>query len=266
MKPKSTYQDLEKENKKLLEKINIEKKLRRRDENYLVALNQTTKLLFNNDTNIPYKEFVEIIGRTSHASRTYIFLNHYNDKKELLTSQVAEFIADNIKPQISNPGLQNFPFFSFVPRWVKSLSNNKIIKGKISNFPENEREILEEQDIKAILVIPLIIENDLFGFIGFDNCISDREWNLEEEEYLFASAKNLEKEIERKKHLKIVENENKRFNATMNTIDAAVYVADFETYELLFLNKYGKDIWGNKIGQKCYTVFQKGQNSETVQS
>jgi PAS domain S-box-containing protein len=245
----------------LKEKSTNKKSISGKEENYLLALNQTTKLLLNSNTKIPYQEFVNIIGKTSHASRTYIFLNNYNENKELLSSQVAEFVAENIKPEIDNPDYQNFPFFSFFPRWIELLSANKIVKGKICSFPKNERFILEPQDIHAILIIPIIVDNSLFGLIGFDNCISDREWNSEEQEYLYASAKNLENIIERRKHLKIVENENKRFHATMNTIDAAVYVSDFETHELLFLNQYGKDIWGDKIGQKCYNVVQVGQNS-----
>jgi PAS domain S-box-containing protein len=245
----------------LKEKLNNKKSILGKEENYLLALNQTTELLLNSNSEIPYQDFVNIIGKTSHASRTYIFLNHYNANKELLSSQVAECVAENIKPEIDNPDYQNFPFFSFFPRWIKLLSANKIVKGKICDFPESEISILEPQDIYAILIIPIIIDGFLFGLIGFDNCTSDREWNSEEQEYLYASAKNLEKEIERRKHLKIVENENKRFHATMNTIDAAVYVSDFETHELLFLNQYGKDIWGDKVGQKRYNVVQIGQDN-----
>jgi signal transduction histidine kinase len=53
-----------------------------------------------------------------------------------------------------------------------------------------------------------------------------------------------------------------RFQTTMNEIDALVYVADFDTYELLFANKYFKDIFGDHIGSKCFRVIQKGQDSQ----
>ncbi len=59
-------------------------------------------------------------------------------------------------------------------------------------------------------------------------------------------------------HLK---NENTRFQKTLDTIDAVIYVADIETYELLYLNELGKKNTGNKIGQKCYIALQKGQTS-----
>jgi PAS domain S-box-containing protein len=51
-----------------------------------------------------------------------------------------------------------------------------------------------------------------------------------------------------------------RFTAVTNSLDALVYVADFETYELLFMNQYGMDIWGSDvIGKPCWQVLQSGQ-------
>ncbi len=44
--------------------------------------------------------------------------------------------------------------------------------------------------------------------------------------------------------------------AVLNGMDALVYVADLETYEILFVNEYGQQIWGNVVGEKCWRVFQ----------
>jgi PAS domain S-box-containing protein len=51
-----------------------------------------------------------------------------------------------------------------------------------------------------------------------------------------------------------------RFRTVMDSIDAFVYVADMKTYELLFINKYGKDIWGEIEGKVCWQTIQSGQN------
>lgn len=45
-----------------------------------------------------------------------------------------------------------------------------------------------------------------------------------------------------------------------DAIDAVVYVADPESYELLFLNSYGSALFGNDWhGRACYEVLQAGQ-------
>ncbi|MDO9035100.1 MAG: PAS domain S-box protein, partial [Methanoregula sp.] len=51
-----------------------------------------------------------------------------------------------------------------------------------------------------------------------------------------------------------------RFRTVMDSIDAFVYVADMKTYELLFINKYGRDIWGEIEGKVCWQTIQSGQD------
>jgi diguanylate cyclase (GGDEF)-like protein len=45
----------------------------------------------------------------------------------------------------------------------------------------------------------------------------------------------------------------------LDSIDAVVYVSDMETYELIYINKYGRDIWGEPNGRRCWQVLQSGQ-------
>ena len=50
------------------------------------------------------------------------------------------------------------------------------------------------------------------------------------------------------------------FRTVMDSLDALVYVADRETYEILFINKYGKEIFGDISGKICWKSLQVGQN------
>lgn len=49
---------------------------------------------------------------------------------------------------------------------------------------------------------------------------------------------------------------HRRFTAILNSLDAAVYVADMQTHELLFVNEYIKRQLGDVTGQKCWQVLQ----------
>ncbi len=51
-----------------------------------------------------------------------------------------------------------------------------------------------------------------------------------------------------------------QFQTVMDSLDALVYVADMKTYEVLFVNKYGRDIWGDIIGTTCWQTLQSGQS------
>ncbi len=50
-----------------------------------------------------------------------------------------------------------------------------------------------------------------------------------------------------------------RFRVLVDSLDAMVYVADMDTYEILFLNEYGKEIFGDIVGKTCWQSLQSGQ-------
>ena len=69
----------------------------------------------------------------------------------------------------------------------------------------------------------------------------------------------LEDITERKQAEMGLKESHERFEAIMDSLDSLVYVADFESYELLFVNKYGRDIWGDVVGRKCWQSLQTDQ-------
>ena len=63
--------------------------------------------------------------------------------------------------------------------------------------------------------------------------------------------------VERKKAEESIRASQERFLTVLNSIDATIYVADMETYEIIFMNKnmietFGKDF----TGEKCWKVFR----------
>ena len=50
-----------------------------------------------------------------------------------------------------------------------------------------------------------------------------------------------------------------RFSAVMNSMESIIYVADMDTYELLFINEYTRNIFGNAEGLICWQSIQNGQ-------
>ncbi len=46
----------------------------------------------------------------------------------------------------------------------------------------------------------------------------------------------------------------------LDSINALIYVVDFNTYELLYMNRYGRDIYGDAVGMICWQAMQRGQD------
>ncbi|UCH21459.1 MAG: hypothetical protein JSU83_23675, partial [Deltaproteobacteria bacterium] len=67
--------------------------------------------------------------------------------------------------------------------------------------------------------------------------------------------------VVRKRAEEALRDAHERFLTVLDSIDADVYVADMETYEVLFMNKHMKDAFGHDlVGRACWEVFHN--NSE----
>lgn len=53
--------------------------------------------------------------------------------------------------------------------------------------------------------------------------------------------------------------EHVQFKDLLDIISAFIYIVDMKTYEILFVNKYAQEVWGDITGQKCWEVLQEGQ-------
>ncbi len=64
---------------------------------------------------------------------------------------------------------------------------------------------------------------------------------------------------QKKQALKRLEISNKKFLKIMNNMESIVYVVDIQTYDLIYVNRYGRDKFGDPLNKKCWQYIQKGQ-------
>ncbi len=91
--------------------------------------------------------------------------------------------------------------------------------------------------------------------------LASQAMNLENTNYL------LEKEIQKRWGVEQqLQFSKERFEdlfyqaiSVLDGINAIVYVADMRSYEILYINKYGKQIFGEVIGKKCWQSLQNNQ-------
>src|SRR6056297_1642009 len=130
-------------------------------------------------------EVLGSLGKITSADRVYIFDKKSGDNSRPILSQNYEWSRDGIESQMSNDVVFDVDLKELVPRWYSNLVENKsYLSGIVRHFPEEEREVLQPQDIVSILVTPIWYGNEFFGFIGFDDCTEERVWNDEESKLL----------------------------------------------------------------------------------
>jgi PAS domain S-box-containing protein len=80
--------------------------------------------------------------------------------------------------------------------------------------------------------------------------------NQDSSKYIMVVCEDI---TERKRMEADLEDAHQRFLTVFHSMDAIVYVADMETYELLFLNRHAQSIYGNIVGEKCWQTLHKGK-------
>jgi PAS domain S-box-containing protein len=180
---------------------------------YLTALVEVQrKLLTFDGTKKCYQEIVEILGLASCASRVYVFNNQQTEDGSLVLNLGAEWCAADTRGYLENAGVQNLAHKHFFLRWATSLIRGEIISGVVTDFSPNERRILEQQGIFAILILPIIAQGQFLGLIGFDNCIEARTWGQSEISFLQAAAGAISLASDRKRAEDAVQKQLNRSN------------------------------------------------------
>ncbi|MBL7922806.1 MAG: PAS domain S-box protein [Bacteroidia bacterium] len=201
------------------------------------------------------------IGEASAVNRVYVFRNsEQRQGGELLTSQILEWNDQQFSSQKDNEALKDFDLIgNGFTRWVDSLSSGKALYGNVNEFPAMEQAALLPQQIKSLLVVPVMAGEEWWGFMGFDECREYRSWTVEEIELLTAVADLIGTALERKKiNSSILESET-RFRTVFDTMAEGVIITDAKGVHLS-CNTSAAELLGIPVSQLIGTgPFRNGE-------
>lgn len=151
--------------------------------------------------NSSIQESLARIGEFVNADRVYVF--DYNHEKKTC-SNIFEWCTSETIPQIDN--LKNIPF-SEMPVWIKAhFKGESIIVPNVSGLTKSKfKELIEIQQIKSLIAIPLMDGENCVGFVGFDSVKQYRSFNDDERDLLELYAQMLVNVFSRTKNLKQLE-------------------------------------------------------------
>jgi PAS domain S-box-containing protein len=232
--------ELEREERKLAIKL-----LRRRDDILKAVHLFSERFLRMPLTESSIEPILETLGHAAEVSRVYIFENRTRKDGTLATSQRFEWVAPGIKPMLDKNNLQELPWLEAgFGRWVKTLGNHKLIYGHVSKFPEPEKKILSGQDIISIMIAPIFVGNDWWGFIGLDDCRSAREWSPVEIEALKTAANVLGAAIQRTQAEEALLQSEEKYRQLFENESDAVMIFDAETRQFEDANPATLNLFG----------------------
>lgn len=118
------------------------------------------------------------VGEYCEVDRSYLF--RFKQDRQLMDN-THEWCAQGISPEMEN--LQDLPREA-VPNVVTLMERREVMHvPRVAELgPEwtRDREIFEEEDIQSLIVVPIVVAEELHGFIGFDSVQRERTWDEQE--------------------------------------------------------------------------------------
>jgi PAS domain S-box-containing protein len=200
------------------------------------------------DVNQVINETLEDILKQFQGDRTYIV---EIDRKKQVQSCTYEAVAKGISKELDN--LQNI-LWDESTWWNHQIAERKaIILNTLDDMPDEAveyRETLEMQDIKSLIVVPLISKGGVWGYMGIDMVRTQRNWSNVDYQ-CFSSLANIisicielrKSELQAKEDRIALDNSEKILRNIYKNLPAGVELYDKDGY-LVDINDKELEIFG----------------------
>lgn len=214
-----------------------------------------TKYLFetlyqSEDIDATVNLMLKIIGDHLDVSRVYIF----EDFNAQYCSNTFEWCNTGIQPEIQNLGYLSY---QEIPGYRDNFLKQDIFYCRdIRTLPNEQRVILERQNIKSMLHCAIREHGVFRGFVGFDDCDHYRYWTQDQIGILTLISQILSIFLMKHRTQQRLEGTLKQWDIILENQDTWLYIVDPNDYALLYLNAKTKSLAPEaQIGTTCHRVF-----------
>jgi len=188
---------------------------------------------------------LERLGKTLKVTHAYLFEDHLNSEGEAVTSMRYEWTAPGYPSDLDSEYFQA----SKVEQkgyedQVAALRRGDVRIGNASTFNPIEKESMDELGVKAILEVPVFVNDLEWGAIGFDDFEQEREWSNAEVDALKIAAGVLSAAIQRQDAESAVHESERIYRQAIEAAGAVPYYQDYQVDHYQFIGQGIQKITG----------------------
>jgi signal transduction histidine kinase/CheY-like chemotaxis protein len=154
----------------LTEIYNKEKQLVEEKEKHVALNNDIATLLIGNQTD----DFLKVLAQVSKmiaevfpVDGVLVYKNHQVDDKNRYKEV---FVYHNgEEPSFDVEGLNSYDYIDTFKNFYEFFKRNEIVNRTMENMEPLEKSVLEQYNIKSLLIVPVYIADLFWGFVSFDN-------------------------------------------------------------------------------------------------
>ncbi|MBR8833034.1 MAG: EAL domain-containing protein [Stigonema ocellatum SAG 48.90 = DSM 106950] len=183
--------------REITEQKQAEAELRQRDRLLQAVAEAANYLLVEMNHKTAINKALAALGEAAEADRAYLFENHHHSAMgETAVSLRLEWTRSDLEPsgfhwqnQLDQaPGLAS---------WYIALESGHSISGFTREFPSAEQELLSQDGIQSLLLVPLRLGDYFWGHLGLATCSKERHWSRHEESTLLTLAASISGALQR---------------------------------------------------------------------
>ena len=188
------------------------------------------------------------LGESTHASHVYIFENFPGADGTPYSSQRYEWVAEGVQPDIENPVYQRTRLYPppGMEDWFHLLSSGRPFYGSGRQYPRFWKRVFEPRGLKTLLDVPIFVNGQWWGIIGFDDYVQEMPWSQAEIDALVAAAGNLGTAIERQLTVNELKISEEKFHLAFHHTYVAMAISRVSDHTLYDVNQAFCKVTGYK--------------------
>lgn len=204
------------------------------------------------------EEALGTVGSFVGADRSYVFLFDGDPEADSLDettqSNTHEWCAEGITSQKEN--LQDIPCAA-IPWWTAQMCRREpLIISSVPDLPEAaaaEQEILEEQHIQSLAVLPMTQGERLVGFVGFDAVKTRVDWDDETVTILRVLGDTIASALRRKEMEEKLREREGRLRAITENVSEGIYRSTTDE-GLIYANHTFAELFGYECVEEVLEI------------
>lgn len=138
------------------------------------------------------------LGLATEVSRVSLWENRTNTDGELSALLRYEWSSASAPPDPNGLRLREFKLTEeWLTLWVEQLAKKEVVQRRRTDLSPRANQFFEDEGIRSILIVPVLVGSRWWGEIRFDECEIDREWYEAETDALKVAAGTLGAALQR---------------------------------------------------------------------
>jgi len=224
----------------------------------LNTVNQIASVLLHNYDESNFEssllKSLELMGQCLDVDRVQIYRNETIDGELNFVCRY-KWLSEYGKKCVPISVGFGFPY-SKIQEWKKIFLRRENINSLVKNLSQSENDFLNSYDVKSIVIIPLFLDDNFWGFFNIDNCHTEHKFSREEMEILTSAGFMMSNAISRNLQITKIREADEHMQIIFDNVPLGYLMVD-KNYDVIECNQKAIKLFKLASKQECIDRYHE---------